>query len=513
MKIVVVLALFICCKCSGAQMSSQSGHENYPEETSVCGVVTPQMFGAIADGKHDDTEAIRKACQIAADTLLFPKGTYIINIQAGEEIDKPRNFFYPKASNIIGEKGSVIKLEKDNGNTNIKKGYESIFSFGGKTKQVLFRGLTIDFNYKNNPIHHYSSNDVGVEVNGQQMAINVYRGATLTVDHCTFIDHSGTNCIVFRGNYEADTLACVITNCKFINTGRKSFYKGKPAYHDCSTIGIHSDKKPQKVELVAKVENNIFEGSDGNAFDACECAADRFYFQNNVVKNYVIGVMPLTCNSGTQVFIRKNTFKQVARGIGFWSCWMDVENKKDVEGFRLLQVSENIIEIDIHKSLHTPTFRTINSSSAGYYLGGTYAAICSMGNWNKSLGTLDISHNEIYYTKLTEREIEAIKGSNRYNGAVLGLFAKYNVPASQAKCKVLKFEVNKVEGAPNHLMRIAPFNKIDTLIIRGNGIRMRKPCNDIEKLISIEHTTYKGMQAFSMAVKHIENNDLKYKRK
>ena len=43
--------------------------------------ITPQMFGAIADGKSDDTEAIQSAIDAAIElskSVVFPKGTYLV---------------------------------------------------------------------------------------------------------------------------------------------------------------------------------------------------------------------------------------------------------------------------------------------------------------------------------------------------------------------------------------------------------------------------------------------------
>lgn len=486
--------MIIMLICSIISECSAHHGTRFPLDNKVYTKVTPQMFGAKADGKHDDTYAIRKACSVNTDTIFFPKGTYIINIAKGEN-NVPNNFFSPRANVIMGEGGSVIKLGKGNGNAADGHGFESIFSFGGTNRQITIKNLTFDFNYKDNPIHQYTSNDVGVEINGQQMAINAYRVSGLTVDSCIFIDHSGTNCVIYRGNYESDTLYCNVTNCHFLSVGHKSYYQGKDAYHDCSTIGIHSDRKKQKSKLIVHVENNILEGAGGNAFDACECAADEFFFRNNWIKDYVIGVMPLTCNSGTKARIERNVFKRVARGIGFWSCWMDVEDLADNEGFELIQIENNEINIDIPFHLSRASYRTINNKKDSYYLGGTYSAICAMGNWNKSLGTLSISDNCIKYADTKKVDSKYICNRNLYNGSVVGLFNLYNTTPKFARCREVIFCNNIVNNAPSCILRLTPFNRIDKISFCGNKLKKcwrNAPVSVInEGIISIHPSKYK----------------------
>lgn len=245
--VVSVLIWLFATTCLQAKISIEANQIEHIAK------VTPQMFGAIADGIYDDTDAIFGACKSNADTLFFPKGVYLINIPKGKPKSVANNFFINPSSIIIGEdkERTIIKLGQNNGNAAENRGYESIFSFGGKDIFVEVRDITFDFNYKENPITQYTSNHVGVEQNWQQMALNAYRVSSLIVDNCRFIDHSGTNCIVFRANADLDTLYCEIRNCVFEKCGQKSFYKGKEAYHDCSTIGFHADIKNKSISFIA----------------------------------------------------------------------------------------------------------------------------------------------------------------------------------------------------------------------------------------------------------------------
>lgn len=120
-------------------------------KTGQTKIVTPQMYGAKGDGIHDDTEAIRKACKSGAETLYFPNGTYIINIEKGQDKKKDNHFFITGINYIIGESRAetIIKLGKGNGDADGYKGYEAIFSFSGKDAHPEIRNLTFDFNYAN----------------------------------------------------------------------------------------------------------------------------------------------------------------------------------------------------------------------------------------------------------------------------------------------------------------------------------------------------------------------------
>jgi len=462
--------------------------------------VTPQMFGAKADGKHDDTEAIKKACSVQADTLFFPKGIYIINIEEGIDIKKDKVFFNPIAEIIIGESRSetVIRLGKDNGDAAAKKGFESIFSFGGKNAHPEIRNITFDFNYKDNPITQYTSNNVGVEHNGQQMAINAHRVSSLVVDSCTFIDHSGTNCIDYRANAESDTLFCNISNCHFLGIGKKSFYKGKEAYHDCSTLALHCDSRKQIKRFVCTVTNCQFYGVGGNAFDACECSADSFLFKNNVVDGYVVGVMPLTSNSRTKAFIKNNEFKSVARGVGIWSNNNDIEQPIGTEGFGILDISKNRIIIDINKFIHRPYFATINKKTNTIYPGGYYAAICNMGNWTKSVGIISITENEIEYKDCgTLSYKEFTSGVNVYNGAVVGFHILFEGEPNEAYCRSFAFNNNTIKNPVSTIIRLVPFNEINALFFENNKIYncWQRSSEEVKNdgLVSVHTAIYPGM--------------------
>jgi hypothetical protein len=109
------------------------------------GYITPQMFGAKADGVTDDSEAIQKMIDFATPEtkIFFPKGVYIIHPYAslgyrvGDALNSPSstktthnvygNFgvVFDKKSNLEIEfsKGAVLKSVKNDFNNNSQASY------------------------------------------------------------------------------------------------------------------------------------------------------------------------------------------------------------------------------------------------------------------------------------------------------------------------------------------------------------------------------------------------------
>lgn len=479
--------------------------------------ITPQMFGAKGDGKHDDTEAIRKACKSNADTLFFPQGTYIINIRPGKDKSVDNNFFRTNINYIIGEsrKSSIIKLGEGNGDADAFRGFEAIFSFSGKAAHPEIRNLTFDFNYDKNPITQYTSNHVDVEHNGQQMAINAYRVSSLIVEDCVFIEHSGTNCIDYRSNTESDTLYCVIRNCDFLKIGKKSFYKGEEAYHDCSTLSLHCDSRPQIKKFICHVENNTFEGVGGNAYDACECSADRFIFRNNKVSGYVVGVMPLTSNPGTVAIIENNIFENVARGVGIWSCNIDVKQEIGSLGFDSILVKNNRIKVNVEKFIRRPQFSTINKKKGDIYPGGFYGAICGMGVFTKSVNMICVEGNHIEYEKIDNVSNEDFtKDVNLFNGAVFGFYNLFPHTTASAYCNEFIFSNNTVGNPVTTIVRLTPFNAIKRFCFNENTITNCWNCSRPELinagLISVYSACYDGSNTVKWGNFLIRGNNIEF---
>ena len=479
--------------------------------------ITPQMFGAKGDGIHDDTEAIRKACNNNADTLYFPKGIYIINIKPGKDKKADNNFFRTNINYIIGESRntSIIRLGDDNGNADAFKGFEAIFSFSGKDAHPEIRNLTFDFNYDKNPITQYTSNHVDVEHNGQQMAINAYRVSSLIVENCVFLEHSGTNCIDYRANAESDTLYCVIRNCEFLKIGKKSLYKGEEAYHDCSTLSLHCDSRQQLKQFICNVENNTFEGVGGNAYDACECSADNFIYRNNKVSGYVVGVMPLTSNPGTIAIIESNIFENVARGIGIWSCDIDLKQEIGSLGFDEILIKNNRIKVNVGKFIRRPSFSTITKKKGDIYPGGFYGAICGMGLCSKSVNKIHVEGNYIEFEKAEGVINEDFTNDvNLFNGAVFGFYNLFPKTTTSAYCNEFVFSNNTVRNPITTIVRLTPFNVIKRFCFNENTITNCWTCSRPELinagLISIYPACYDGSNTVTWGNFHICGNNIEY---
>lgn len=433
--------------------------------------VTPEMFGAVGDGATDDTEAIRQACASGVDAVVFHDKTYIINITAGTNNTDARNFFLCTCTSLIGIGNATIKLGSDNGNTTIYKGYESIFKFTD-AKNIIVENLTFDFNYDANPIYQYTSNHVGVEVNGQQMAINGYGVKSLCVNDCVFLEHSGTNCINLR-TANTDGIYAKITNCKFMQTGKKSIYNDSDAYHDCSTISLHvsTDTTSDSERLTAIVSGCTFEGVGGNAFDACECSAGEFYFENNTVDGYVVGVMPLTAYVNTHAHIINNVLQNVAIGVGVWNNNIDTTLAGGVVGFEYLEIASNYINVNIPLHLSRPNFETINSVSDEYYIGIICSAVRCMGNFTKSFGVVSILNNDIYF-----EDVSSIANgyfASIYDGNAINFYLLYggsSAPTSAVSYDGFIVKGNKFTNLPNAVLMLNPFSQHGSLVFEDNVI-------------------------------------------
>ncbi|WP_165969538.1 right-handed parallel beta-helix repeat-containing protein [Nonomuraea terrae] len=82
-------------------------------------VVTPQQFGALADGKHDDTDAVQQAIDAQGTRLnrivVFPPGTYRITrtIVIPDLPGEPFNRIQLRGYSTMTNRASIIQVEHD----------------------------------------------------------------------------------------------------------------------------------------------------------------------------------------------------------------------------------------------------------------------------------------------------------------------------------------------------------------------------------------------------------------
>ena len=296
---------------------------------------------------------LENAVRSGAKEVFFPPGTYFINIESGTD-NSQRRFFHCLCDRLKGVEGlSIIKLGSGNGQAETFRNYASIFWFSGDTpnRDVDVRGLTFDYNYKNNIPSHYESQYSGVEENSQNNAITCSYNRNLNVTNCTFIDFSGTNCIDYKTNKDNALASYVnIKRNKFINCGHKFKYKNLDAYHDCSVIAIHkaSLKTPNidSTKLYSYVEDNVFIGCDGNAFNVCESFADYQSFKNNYIEKFSQAYLPLSWDGHTDCRILDNTIIDCKKGMAIWNGYASESSVGVKDGFNNLIIKGNTFFIN-----------------------------------------------------------------------------------------------------------------------------------------------------------------------
>ena len=157
--------------------------------------VTPQQYGALADGVHDDTEAIQTAINQRGE-VLFPEGEYLIS----------KKLIVYSGSTLKGNGNAIIRQTKD---TFILFN-EHAQSLGGEQDQnIIIDGLRLD----------------GSRVNAKsEYAAGMYFCGVrnLTVRGCKFEQIGGDGIYLGRGGKDTHCERVHICNCTFNNCGRNA---------------------------------------------------------------------------------------------------------------------------------------------------------------------------------------------------------------------------------------------------------------------------------------------------
>lgn len=151
--------------------------------------VTPQMFGAIADGDADDTEAIQKA--LLAGNVFFPAGVYRVTTNTATRISVPSNRHLQFAH------GAVLKAINKNSDI-------SSVLYLKDVENIVIEGATI--------IGDIEQNTNTAE--GAGHGIHIQNASNITVRDCVI-----KNCFT-DGIYNISVSGVKILNTEFENCGR-----------------------------------------------------------------------------------------------------------------------------------------------------------------------------------------------------------------------------------------------------------------------------------------------------
>jgi hypothetical protein len=111
--------------------------------------VTLEQYGAVGDGKHDDSQALQSAIK-SGKTILVDNKTYLIN----------HNIYLYGASSIVGKTNSVFKLTDDLSNADGKKVWFAIGITGKGLRPFTWTGkiANITFTAADNAVFNYCIN-------------------------------------------------------------------------------------------------------------------------------------------------------------------------------------------------------------------------------------------------------------------------------------------------------------------------------------------------------------------
>jgi hypothetical protein len=369
--------------------------------------VNVRSFGAIGDGKHDDTAAINKAIAslgVRGGSVKFPKGNYLVSI---DKADRSRPAIVLKSGvHLKGMPGATIKLADRQGDFSTMLGG---FPSWEPLKDVSFRGLTFDANGPNNPLDADKA-DLGYAF--ARNTIRIFPGEKFEVKDCQFLNSVSTNTITFNGGSRLRDVR-IIGNT-FKNIG------GNPVDFDHSTIYTNGS------DMV--VSDNTFVSRSGcgtnGARTAIEIHGANQVVEGNVIDGFHYGVNVTgfsDIKSKGQIY-RHNVIRNVRCGFVLWSY--------KESGLSDILISSNKVTLNV-------------DGWNGFY--NQCSGVETEANGDADMSDIRITDNEFRFTSFKTPQREAW----HYGGLVIYKYKNPNV-----KFTNWRFDRNQIIdsiGAPVYL--------------------------------------------------------------
>lgn len=199
----------------GVTVMNKSLYDNLQDGIEQFGV-TPQMFGAVGDGVHDDTEALQEAiifCENNHVSLYVPSGIYNVSdtlyISKSISIKGSSHHYDSLSSDSISTGISVLKFTGESAKTFIITGsnaYDVSFSFLIFSSDSYKVEASGEIATKGNPKKYFKYTSADYEVN----CLNLENSVRGSITNCTFNGFSGVGIITGQHRHITD---CTFTHC------------------------------------------------------------------------------------------------------------------------------------------------------------------------------------------------------------------------------------------------------------------------------------------------------------